>query len=223
MPTISQSTLNFLSELKDNNHKEWFTTNKPRFETAKKEFEEFVGALIAKIAQFDPAVGHFTAKECVFRIYRDVRFSADKSPYKTHFGAHITGAAKKSDIHTRAGYYLHLEPGATMLAGGAYLPESKWLKAIRQEIAYNTDTFKAILEHQDFKRYFGEMEGEKLKKAPADYPADHPCIEWLKHKSFLASHYPKDEQVLSDAFLDHCAQAFKALAPFDDFLNRSMD
>ncbi len=223
MQSISQPTLQFLSDLKANNNKEWFTANKPRYEAAKKEFEQFVDALIGKIAQFDPSVAHFTAKDCVFRIYRDVRFSADKSPYKTHFGAHITSAPKKSEIHTRAGYYLHIEPGESMLAGGAYLPESQWLKAIRQEIAYNFEEFKDILNHADFKKYFGEIEGEKLKKTPGDYTADHPAIELLTHKSFLASHKPADKQVEAGDFLEHCGQAFKALAPFDRFLNRSKE
>lgn len=221
--SISQSSFDFLSGLKENNNKEWFSANKPHYEIARKEFERFVDALIARIAAFDPAIAHFTAKDCVFRIYRDVRFSADKSPYKTHFGAHITSAPKKSEIHTRAGYYIHLEPGASMLAGGAYLPESAWLKAIRQEIAYNFEEFKSILADKDFKRYFGEIEGEKLKRNPADYPADHPAIELLKQKSFLASHKPADTQVLSGDFLAHCSSVFKALSPFDRFLNRATD
>lgn len=223
MQTISPSTLQFLSDLKDNNNKEWFTANKARYESAKKEFEQFVDDLIARIASFDPAVAHFKAKDCVFRIYRDVRFSADKSPYKIHFGAHVTPAVKKSEIHSRAGYYIHLEPGASMLAGGAYLPESPWLKAIRQEISYNLGEFEAILNEADFKKYFGALEGEKLKKVPADYPADHPGIEWIKHKSFLATHKPSDKQVLSADFLDHCGRVFKALNPLDRFLNRSTD
>lgn len=224
MAAISPTTLQFLAELRENNQKEWFTANKPRYETAKQEFEKFVDALIRKIAEFDPAVAHFTAKDCVFRIYRDVRFSTDKSPYKTHFGAHITPAAKKSEIHTRAGYYLHLEAnGASFLAGGAYLPEKDWLKAIRQEIVYNFEEFQGILNAPDFKKYFGEIEGEKLKKAPADYPTDHPAIEILKHKSFLASNKVSDAEVTSDGFLEHCAAAFRALSPFDRFLNRSTD
>jgi uncharacterized protein (TIGR02453 family) len=223
MKNISQSTLQFLSDLKANNNRDWFMANKPRYEAAHKEFLQFTDALIAEIGTFDPGVSFYMAKDCVFRIYRDVRFSKDKSPYKTHFGAHVTAAPKKSEIHTRAGYYLHLEPGATMLAGGAYLPESKWLKAIRQEIAYCTDEFMGILNDKDFKKYFGEMAGEKLKTVPRDYPADHPAIEWLKHKSFLGTHYCTDEQVLSDGFLLHCAAAFRALHPFDRFLNRSTD
>ncbi len=223
MPSISPATLQFLAELSANNNKEWFIANKPRHEAAKAEFEKFVDALIAQIGRFDPAVAHWTAKDCVFRIYRDVRFSANKSPYKTHFGAHITPAAKRSDIHTRAGYYLHLEPGATMLAGGAYCPENQWLKAIRQEIAYNQSEFESILHAPDFKKYFGEMEGEKLKRPPADVAADHPALELLKHKSFLATHKPTDKQVSAADFLEHCGTVFHALQPFDRFLNRSTD
>jgi len=223
MQTISPATLQFLADLKANNNREWFTTNKPRYEVAKKEFEQFVNELIAGIAQFEPSVAHFTAKDCVFRIYRDVRFSADKSPYKVHFGAHVSPASNKSEIHTRAGYYIHIEPGASMLAGGAYGPESTWLKAIRQEIAYNLEEFKGILDAKDFKKYFGEMEGEKLKKTPKDYAADHPGIELLKHKSFLATHKPADKQVTTVDFLEHCVQVFKALNPLDRFLNRSTD
>lgn len=223
MKHISPSTLQFLSELKENNNRDWFTANKSRYEAAHKNFLEFTDALIAGIGQFDPGIAHYTAKDCVFRIYRDVRFSKDKSPYKTHFGAHVTAAPKKSEIHTRAGYYLHLEPGGTFLAGGAYLPEGPWLKAIRQEIAYCTEEFLDILSGKDFKKYFSEIEGEKLKTTPKDYPADHPAIELLKHKSFLASHPCTDEQVLSDGFLRHCSEVFRALYPFDRFLNRSTE
>lgn len=223
MQQISSSTIQFLSDLRENNNRDWFMANKPRYELAHKEFCAFVEALLLELAAFDPSVAHFTAKECVFRIYRDVRFSHDKSPYKIHFGAHVSPAAKRSDIHTRAGYYLHLEPGGSFLAGGAYLPEAAWLKAIRQEIAYCTDEFRELLGAPDFRQYFGEMEGEKLKKAPKDYPADHPAIEWLKHKSFLATHNCLDEQVLSEDFLLHCAKVFRALHPFDRFLNRSTE
>ncbi|HMQ48265.1 MAG TPA: DUF2461 domain-containing protein [Saprospiraceae bacterium] len=223
MSNISKDTFQFLEELKENNNRDWFTANKARYEAAKAEFETFVDALISRISEFDPSIAHHTAKECVFRIYRDVRFSADKSPYKTHMGAHITSAAKKSEIHSKAGYYIHLCPGETMLAGGAYQPQGPWLKAIRQEIHYHLDEWQAILNNQDFITYFGTIEGEKLQKAPKDYPADHPALEWLKHKSFLATHYPNDAKVLDRHFLNHCASVFQALFPFDRFLNRAMD
>ena len=223
MSKITRPTFQFLTDLKANNDRDWFAANKPRYEIANKEFHQFVDALILEIQKFDPAVSHYTAKDCVFRIYRDVRFAKDKSPYKTHFGAHVTAAAKKSEIHTRAGYYLHLEPGETMLAGGAYMPESNWLKAIRQEIAYNTAEFNSILNSKEYKQYFGEMDGERLKTTPKGYEADHPAIGLLKHKSFLSTHKCTDEQVLADGFLKHCAAVFKALHPFDMFLNRAMD
>ncbi len=223
MASINPSTFQFLNDLKENNDRDWFKANKPRYEEARNEFETFIVALLGQIEQFDPSVAHHKAKDCIFRIYRDVRFSKDKSPYKTHFGAHVTSAAKRSEIHSRAGYYIHLEPGASMLAGGAYLPQGPWLKAIRQEIVYETEAFKKILNDKDFKHYFGEMEGEKLKTAPRDYPKDHPEIELLRHKSFLASHRCSDEEVLSGDFLQHSAKVFQALYPFDQFLNRAMD
>ena len=143
--TIDKSTFKFLKDLKANNDREWFNDNKPKFIEAKTNFEEFINALINEISKFDQGIAHFTAKECVFRIYRDVRFSKDKSPYKTHLGAHITSAPKKSEIHTRAGYYIHFEPGASMLAGGAYVPESKWLRAIREKIYTDPKEIKKIL------------------------------------------------------------------------------
>ncbi len=220
MTQISKNTLNFLKDLKTNNTREWFNANKPRFEAAKAEFELFVDALLAEIVLFDKTIGHFTAKDCIFRIYRDVRFSSDKSPYKTHLGAHVTGAAKKSDIHSRAGYYIHIGPGESMLAGGAYMPQGPWLKAIRTEIAEDPENFKKILNSRDFKTYFGALEGEQLKTAPRDFPKDHPEIELLKYKSFLATHHCTDAMVTAPNFLQHCVATFKALYPFDQFLNQ---
>lgn len=223
MSRINNPTFRFLKDLKLNNNRDWFNANKHVYEKAKKEFEDFIDALIIKIGKFDPGIAHHKAKDCVFRIYRDVRFSKDKSPFKINLGAHISPASKKSEIHSRAGYYIHLEPGKSMLAGGAYLPQGDWLKAIRQEIHYNSAGFKKILNSKPFKQYFGEMVGDKLKRAPKEYPEDHPDIELLKFKSFLATHPCSDKQVLSDQFLEHCAKVFKALYPFDQFLNKAVD
>lgn len=223
MTAISKDTFQFLKDLSKNNNRDWFNEHKPRYQEAKDEFEVFVDALIQNITAFDESIGHHKAKDCIFRIYRDVRFSKDKSPYKGHMGAHVTSAAKRSEIHSRAGYYIHIGPGESMLAGGAYLPQGPWLKAIRQEISYNADGLKQVLNAPDFKKYFGEMEGEKLKTAPRDYEKDHPEIEFLKHKSFLASHQLSDKEVTSPGFLDHATQVFKALYPFDNFLNSVLD
>jgi len=223
MTTISESTMQFLSDLKQNNDRDWFQKNKSRYEKARAEFEAFISSLISEITKFDNSIGHHTAKECIFRIYRDVRFSKDKSPYKTHFGAHITSAMKRSDIHTRAGYYIHISPGDSMLAGGAYMPQGPWIKAIRQEISYNPQDLKEILNNAEFKKYFGEMSGEKLKRAPKGYEPDHPEIELLKHKSFLGVHSCSDSLVTSSDFLSHAGNVFKALYPFDQFLNRATE
>jgi uncharacterized protein (TIGR02453 family) len=223
MTTLSKRSLQFLTDLKANNDRDWFQANKDRYEEARSEFEKFINALIGEITRFDTSIGHHTAKDCIFRIYRDIRFSKDKSPYKTHFGAHITSAAKRSEIHSRAGYYIHIEPGDSMLAGGAYLPQGPWLKAIRQEITYNAQRLKDILNEQSFQKYFGQLEGEKLKRAPKDYSPDHPEIELLKQKSFLAVHQCADDLVTSDEFLSHAAKVFMALKPLDDFLNSAMD
>jgi len=218
---ITKKTLQFLKDLKKNNSRDWFNSNKVRFEEAKAEFGQFTGELILQIAKFDPVIGDLEAKKCIFRIYRDTRFSKDKTPYKINFGAHLVAA--KVRPHDRAGYYVHLEPGNIFLAGGAYLPPSPWLKAIRQEIHENGNEFKKILKSAGFKKYFGELEGEKLLTTPKDYSADHPFIELLKYKSFLAVHNVSDKDAQSENFLKYSAQAFKALKPFDDFLNRPLD
>ncbi len=218
---ISAELLAFLKDLKANNNKDWFTANKSRYETSKAEFEAFITNLFAEISVFDPSISHLKAKECVFRIYRDVRFSKDKSPYKTHFGAHISLAAKKSEIHTRSGYYIHIEPGDSMLAGGAYLPQGDWLKGIRQEIDYNGNDLVAILENPEFKKTFGELQGEKLARMPKGFPENHHHIELLKHKSFLASHKLTDADISKPDFVKTAAKVFETLKPLGDFLNRN--
>ncbi|WP_257669959.1 DUF2461 domain-containing protein [Parapedobacter tibetensis] len=220
---ISKATFQFLKDLKKNNNRDWFMDNKSRFEEAKADFEEYINSLISQISKYDKGISHLQAKDCIFRIYRDVRFSKDKSPYKTNFGAHITSAKSKSEIHTKAGYYIHLAVGDSMLAGGAYLPPAPWLKNIRAEIDYHGEELKKIITSAAFKKYFKEIEGEKLVKAPKGVPKDHPDIELLKYKSYLAVHKLDDKTVLSKEFVTYSADVFKALKPFDDFLNRSQD
>jgi uncharacterized protein (TIGR02453 family) len=220
---LSKSTLVFLKDIKANNNREWFTANKSKYEAAKTDFEKFIDTLIPKIAAFDKSVAHNTAKSCVYRIYRDVRFSKDKSPYKTHLGAYITSAVKKSEVHLSAGYYIHIEDGASILAGGAYLPPTDWLNAIRQEIDYNTAEFKKIINGKEFKKYFREIEGEKLSRPPKGYEATHPEIELLKLKSYLASHPLSNKQLLADDLLLHSTKVFKSLYLFNSFLNRAKD
>lgn len=217
----SGEILTFINDLAANNNREWFTENKPRYEKIKTNFVSFLDELIPEIARFDPSVAHLEGKSCLFRIYRDVRFSHDKSPYKTHFGAMILAGSSKSEIHNKAGYYIHIEPGQSMLAGGAYLPPSDWLKAIRKEITYQTEEFKAIIEDKEFKKYFGEIDGEKLKRPPQGFDANHPDIELLKYKSYLAVHSMSDKQLELKDPVKYFAGVFKAMYPFNEFLNEA--
>ena len=217
---ITRETLQYLKDLKKNNHRGWFIENKLRFDRARTEFEKFVSQLILEIARFDPAIAELEARRCIFRIYRDTRFSRDKTPYKTNFGAHLV--VHESKVHDRAGYYFHLEPGNIFLAGGAYYPPGPWLNSIRRAIDQDARKFIRIINEPSFKKYFGELDGEKLKTIPRDYPADHPQIELLRFKSYVALHPVTERQVLASDFLSYCGQVFEALKPFSDFLNDAL-
>lgn len=219
---ISNATLNFLKELSENNNRDWFSANKLRFEEAKAEFEDFIFNLTLEIVKFDNSISFIDPKKTIFRIYRDVRFSKNKEPYKTNFGAHIHTGIRQSE-HSKAGYYIHIEPnGKSILAGGAYMPPSEWIKAIRNEIDLNGDAFKSIINNAGFKSYLN-VEGEKLQRPPQGFNASHKDIELLKYKSIYASHSLSDNQVLSTGFLSHCSKVFSALYPFNQFLNHALD
>lgn len=220
MAHLDPDILKFLKQLKKNNDREWFEANKPRYKAAQENLIEFVDQMLSELIKFDKSLVGVEPKKCVFRIYRDVRFSKNKDPYKTNLGAHIAGGTK---MKPKAGYYLHIQPGSCMIAGGAYLPPAPWLKAIRKEIHHNAGDLKKVLKSASFKKYFGTMEGEQLKTAPRDYDKDHPDIELLRHKSFLATHMIQDKQVTDVDFGKHFLKVAKALHPFDAYLNMSMD
>jgi uncharacterized protein (TIGR02453 family) len=218
---IDKSTLDFLSKLKKNNNKEWFDKNRPIYETAKKNYYDFINELIQSISKFDSSVKHLDAKQCVFRINRDIRFSNDKTPYKTNMGADISPGGKKANT---PGYYIHIQPGNSFLGGGMWQPPAPELSAIRQEIDYNTPEFKKILNNKDFKKYFGRLsEEDKVKTAPKGYEKTHPEIEILKLKSFLVIHDLKDSEVLSKDFIKQATTIFKAMHPLNKFLRRACD
>ncbi len=219
MPHLQKSTLKFLADLGDNNNRDWFGANKPRFLEAQTDFEELVGELIVEIAKFDSEISDLDARKSIFRIYRDTRFSKDKTPFKTSLGAHLLAGGRKNE-HSRAGYYIHISPGDCFLAGGAHLPPGAWIETIRREIDRNSQDLRRITGAKSFQKYFGEMEGESLKSAPRGYPKDHPDIDLLKRKSFLAVHRLADKTVTSAGFLPHAATVFRALFPFVQFLNR---
>jgi uncharacterized protein (TIGR02453 family) len=219
MAQIKKSTLDFLNELKYNNIRDWFQGNQPAYKEAKKNFESFVQELINEIISFDPELKGLEVKDSVFRINRDIRFSNDKSPYKTNFGAFmVKGGKKNGDKY--AGYYFHLEPQGSMIAGGAYVPPSPWLSAIREKISEEPEEFLGIINEKEFKKYFGNVEGEKLKTAPKGYPSDHPQIEYLKLKSYLAMAEISDDKVIAPDYLEYVIKVFRAMKPLNDFLNR---
>jgi uncharacterized protein (TIGR02453 family) len=218
METIKKSTLDFLTSIKCNNNRDWFIANRPMYLDAKDNFESFVQEIINNLIVIEPIMKGLEAKSCVFRINRDIRFSNDKSPYKSHFGAFIVQGGKKN-VDKFAGYYFHIEPGKSMMAGGAYTPPGPWLSAIREKISDNADEFIKIINTKDFIKYFGSIDGEKLKTVPKGYSKDHPHIELLKYKSYLVVNEAADKLVLGNNFMDHVINAFKAMKPLNEYLN----
>lgn len=218
METIKKSTLDFLTAINCNNNRDWFLANRPQYLEAKADYESFVQAIIDKIILFEPIMKGLEAKSCVFRINRDIRFSNDKSPYKSHFGAFIVQGGKKNGDKF-AGYYFHIEPGKSIMAGGAYTPPGPWLSSIREKISEKPGEFIKIINAKDFIKYFGEIDGEKLKTAPKGYPKDHPHIELLKFKSYLVVNEASDKMVLSNEFFNHVISVFQAMKPLNDYLN----
>jgi uncharacterized protein (TIGR02453 family) len=218
MEPIKKSTLDFLTAIKCNNNRDWFIENRSLYLKAKDNFDSFVQEVINGIIEFEPILKGLEVKSCVYRFNRDIRFSNDKSPYKSHFGAFIVRGGKKNGDRL-AGYYFHVEPGQSILAGGAYMPPAPWLTAIREKIDESPDELVKIIKAKNFVKYFGELSGEKLKSAPKGYPKDHPHIELLKLKSYLVVNENPDKMVLSNDFFDHVINVFKAMKPLNDYLN----
>jgi uncharacterized protein (TIGR02453 family) len=213
--------LEFLSDLKANNNREWFYENRDRYQLTKIKFEDYVSRIIGEISLFDPQVGLPAAKDTIFRIFRDVRFSKDKLPYKTNFGAFIANGGRKSP---KAGYYFHLEPGASMIGGGIYMPQPEVLKKIRQEIYFNAGDFRKLLEENKFKRIFGGLgDYDKLKRPPKDYDASFPDIQLLMYKSYVVMHKLEDEVFLKEGFAKEITEACRTMTDFNHFLNRAFE
>ncbi len=218
---MNNIVLEFLAQLEKNNNREWFQLNKKQYENAKTEVESFVNSIIPGLAKFDDAVKYVEAKDCMFRIFRDVRFAKDKSPYKINMGAWITQAGRKSP---GPGYYIHLQPGGSFLAAGVYMPEPDQLKKIRNEIYYNLTEFNLILHEKKLTKYStGLSENEKMKMPPRDFPKDFPGIELLKYKHYTLSYPLRDEMVASEHFHEVVLMAFKTMYPFNTFLRRALD
>ena len=209
----------FLTQLRKNNNRSWFNANKAQYTEAKKEFEQFVEILIPIIKDIDPGIDVTSAKECMFRIFRDVRFSKDKLPYKTNFGAFIAKGGRKSPF---AGYYIHLEPGESFVGGGVYMPESKYLKAIRTEIYENVEGYKKIINSAAFKKHFSGIYGDKLKSAPRDFPKDFEDIDLLKNKHYVVAQKVANSFWTSEKSIEELIKIFEIQFLFNQFLNRAI-
>jgi uncharacterized protein (TIGR02453 family) len=215
-----KTMLKFLRDLKGNNSKEWMQEQKPRYLEQKQSFHDLVQDVIDGISTFDSQVVGLEPKDCVFRINRDIRFSKDKTLYKTHFGAYMANGGRKSML---PGYYLHLEPsGKSILAAGLYRPPSKLLSKVRQEIDYNGKELTAIVEKKSWQKQFGSLRGERLIKAPKGYSLDHQYISYLQLKSYLAVLPLDDSAVTSSEFSKRVVREFGKMHPLVDFLSTAI-
>lgn len=219
---IQPSTITFLRQLKRHNAKPWFDDHRTQYLDAKADFEALTTEIIRELGKSDPDLGNLRVQDCVFRIYNDVRFRNDKTPYKTHFGAGINRGGKK--VHF-PGYYFHLEPGGhTYCGGGIWRPDAPELKKIRQEIDYNYKEFRSIVEDRKFVRLFGKIEDEgALMRAPQGYAEDNPAIGYLKMRNYIVGAGLNDEVLSSATLKRKIMQIFQTMKPFIDFLGRALE
>lgn len=215
MAQITRENLGFLIDLQGNNNREWFTENKKRYEANLKNIVVFADALLAKMNQHD-VLETPTGKKSLFRIYRDVRFSKDKSPYKTHW----SGSFRRATQLRRGGYYFHIQPGnQSFIGGGFWEPSKEDLQRIREEIAADPSEMRDILSNPDFVKTFGSLQGEQLKTAPKGFDKEHPAIDLLRYKQFIFGRNFTDKEVLQPNFLDRANETFKAMRPFFDYMS----
>jgi uncharacterized protein (TIGR02453 family) len=213
-PIDLHPVLEFSSALKEHNSREWFQGHRAEYELARGHFEDLVARLIDLLS---PTVrlGNLTPRDCIFRIHRDLRFSRDKTPYKPYMSAYIAPGGRRS---RRLGYYIHIEPDHSMLAGGLHEPDPRALASFRAQIDQDPARFKRIVSTPVFRKTFGGVGGSSLKTAPRGYPRDHPDLDLLRLKSVTVSRHVPDKQVLSPRFLDQALDTFKVMKPFLDYL-----
>jgi len=219
---LKSATLKFLKDLKKNNNKPWFEAHRKEYEAGKSDFAAFIQTVIDKHSKNDTTIKSIVAKDCMFRINRDVRFSKDKSPYKTNMGAYINRGGKKSVF---AGYYFHCEPGQSFVGGGLWMPMPPELNKVRQEIDYNLDAFKKIITSKKFKAVYKDLSHDKeyvLSRVPKGYEPTNPAAEYLKMKSFVSMTSLKDSDLTSKDLVKKTTTAFEALQPLLDFINESL-
>ncbi len=216
---LAKETLDFLKKLEKNNDREWFTANKKFFDDANNNVIAMTDLLIGLISKFDPTVVGLDPKSCTFRIYRDVRFSKDKSPYKTNLGAFIAPGGRKA---MSPGYYFHVQPGMLFAAAGKHMPDASELLKIRNAVAANTKEFRKIVEAKKFADRFGALDGDRLSRPPKGFAADHEAIEYLKLKSFTVTEQFTEKDAVSTAYPKMLAESFKAAYPLIEFLRSAL-
>lgn len=213
MVHILQSNFDFLKLLRDNNNREWFNTHKAEFEVQQANLEAFAAALLAELNKED-VIETPSGKKSLYRIYRDTRFSKDKTPYKTHW----SGSFKRAGKYRRGGYYFHIEQGNSFIAGGFWGPSKEDLKLIRDNIAFDGTPLREILKSDTFRSAFGELKGEQLKTMPKGFTADHEAIDLLRFKQFLLVRKFSDGEVLRGDFFMAAVQTFRDMRPFFDYM-----
>lgn len=212
------SIFSFLAQLEQNNNRDWFCSQKAVYDKIKAGITAFTAEMIERISVFDPSVRRETPQTSIFRVYRDLRFSPDKTPYKTHFGIYIAPGGKSS---VNAGYYIHLQNNASEIACGLWCPENALLKKIREEIYYEPETFEALLKQKDFSEYFGTLlDVNKMKRSPKEYPSDFPYIDYLKYRNYIVSHAFSNEEILSENLEDVITKACNIAYPLVNYLNK---
>jgi uncharacterized protein (TIGR02453 family) len=210
----------FLKGLNENNNKEWFDNNKANYQRTKAKFLHITDILINEIRSFDSEIPAMDAKKCMFRIYRDVRFSNDKRPFKTNYGTYIAKAGRSGG---NPGYYFQIEPGNSFIGGGIYMPDPDKLKAIRTEIYNHPDDFLELIEEPEFKQSFKLYDEDKLKTAPKGFPKDFEHIDLLRYKSYATLMMITDEQLFQPDIIDLIVDKFRLMTRFNQFLNYAID
>ncbi len=218
---FSGEGIRFLKRLKRNNNRTWFEKHKHEYEEyLKLPLQSFIFALQPHMASFAPEFD-VSPKRSIFRIYRDIRFSKDKTPYKTHIAAHFVLRGKEKGF-VGSGYYFHIEPGEVFAGGGIYMPDADQLKGIRKAIATHADEFLSILRDAGFKKRFGKIEGERLQRIPKGYDESHPMTEWLKLKQFFVGNSLAESACYKATLVETIASIYETADPLVKFLNRAV-
>lgn len=212
--------LEFLKNLANNNNKEWFEVNKPLYLEAKENFENLISSILLRISAFDSSVLSITPKQCTYRIHRDLRFTSDKTPYKTHFGGYINPYGKKAP---QSGYYIHLEPGNCLLGAGSLWIPNNILQKIRENILFEIDEYIGIIEAPEFKHYFTQVGFQHLKSAPRGFSKDNPYIDYILLKDFLIEYKVPDEFFMQSNTLEEIEKVFMQAKRLSDFVNYTID